>query len=64
MARTGRFTEKGTLFLCLPRNLSFSKYGKEGKKMDWEPEIKDSGYLPEKEKPTEETVKPPNDKQE
>ena len=24
--------------------------------MDWEPEIKDSGYLPEKGKPTEETV--------
>ena len=31
--------------------------------MDWELEIKDSGYLPEKGKPTEETVKPPNDKQ-
>ena len=28
----------------------------EGKGMDWEPEIKDSGYLPEKGKPTEETV--------
>ena len=24
--------------------------------MDWEPEIKDSGYLPEKGKSTEETV--------
>ena len=24
--------------------------------MDWEPEIKDSGYLPKKGKPTEETV--------
>ncbi len=24
--------------------------------MEWEPEIKDSGYLPEKGKPTEETV--------
>ncbi len=31
--------------------------------MDWELEIKDSGYLPEKGKPTEETVKSPNDKQ-
>ncbi len=56
IARTGRFTEKGTLFLCLLRNLSFSKYGKEGKRMDWELEIKDSGYLPEKGKLTEETV--------
>ena len=55
IARTGRF--------CLLRNLSFSKYEKEGKRMDWELEIKDSGYLPEKGKPTEETVKPPNDKQ-
>ncbi len=27
------------------------KYGKEGKRMDWELEIKDSGYLPEKGKP-------------
>jgi hypothetical protein len=33
--------------LCLLRNLSFSKYGKEGKRMEWELEIKDSGYLPE-----------------
>ena len=33
-----------------------SKYGKEGKRMDWEPEIKDSGYLPKKGKPAEETV--------
>ncbi len=48
VARTGRFTEMGTRFLCLLRNLSFSKYGKEGKRMDWELEIKDSGYLPEK----------------
>ena len=32
IARTGRFTEKGTLFLCLLRNLSLRKYGKEGKK--------------------------------
>ena len=56
IARTGRFTEMGTRFLCLLRNLSFSKYGKEGKRMDWELEIKDSGYLPEKGKPTEETV--------
>ena len=36
IARTGRFTEKGTRFLCLLRNLSFRKYGKEGKRMDWE----------------------------
>ena len=56
VARTGRFTEMGTRFLCLLRNLSFSKYGKEGKRMDWELEIKDSGYLPEKGKLTEETV--------
>jgi len=56
IAQTGRFTEKGTLFLCLLRNLSFSKCGKEGKRMDWELEIKDSGYLPKKGKPTEETV--------
>ena len=56
IARMGRFTEKGTLFLCLLRNLSLRKYGKEGKRMDWELEIKDGGYLPEKGKPTEETV--------
>ena len=56
VARTGRFTEMGTRFLCLLRNLSLRKYGKEGKRMDWELEIKDSGYLPEKGKPTEETV--------
>ena len=56
VARTGRFTEMGTRFLCLLRNLSLKKYGKEGKRMDWELEIKDSGYLPEKGKPTEETV--------
>ena len=55
VARTGRF--------CLLRNLAFSKYGKGGKRMDWKLEIKNSGYLPEKGKPTEETVKPPNDKQ-
>ena len=55
-AKTDGFTEKGTLFLCLLRNLSLRKYGKEGKRMDWELEIKDSGYLPEKGKPTEETV--------
>ncbi len=36
IARTGRFTEMGTRFLCLLRNLSLSKYGKEGKRMDWE----------------------------
>ena len=42
---------------------SFSKYGKEGKRMDWELKIKNTSYLPEKGKPTEETVKPPNDKQ-
>ena len=56
IARAGRFTEMGTRFLCLLRNLSFNKYRKEGKRMDWEPEIKDSGYLPKKGKPTEETV--------
>ena len=56
IAQTGRFTEMGTRFLCLLRNLSLSKYGKEGKRMDWEPEIKDSGYLPKKGKPAEETV--------
>ena len=56
IARTGRFTEMGTRFLCLLRNLSLSKHGKEGKRMDWELEIKDSGYLPEKGKLTEETV--------
>ena len=56
VARTDRFTEMGTRFLCLLRNLSLRKYGKEGKRMDWELEIKDSGYLPEKGKPTEETV--------
>ncbi len=56
IAQTGRFSEKGTRFLCLLRNLSLSKYGKEGKRMDWELEIKDSGYLPEKGKLTEETV--------
>ena len=56
IAQMGRFTEKGTRFLCLLRNLSLRKYGKEGKIMDWELEIKDSGYLPEKGKPTEETV--------
>lgn len=56
IARAGRFTEKGTLFLCLLRNLSLSKYGKEGKRMDWEPEIKDSEFIPQKRKPTEETV--------
>ena len=41
IARTGRFTEMGTRFLCLLRNLSFNKYGKEGKRMDWERQIKD-----------------------
>lgn len=56
IARAGRFTEKGTLFLCLLRNLSLSKYGKEGKRMEWEPEIKDSEFVPQKRKPTEETV--------
>lgn len=56
MARTGRFTKKGTLFLCLLRNLSLRKYEEE-KRMDWEMEIKDSSYLPEKGKPTEKIVK-------
>ena len=56
IARAGRFTEKGTLFLCLLRNLSLSKYGKEGKRMEWEPEIKDSEFVPQKRKPTEETI--------
>ena len=41
IARTGRFTEKGTRFLCLLRNLSFSKYGKEGKGMERKRQIKD-----------------------
>ena len=31
--------------------------------MNWELEIKDGGYPPEKGKPTEETVKPSNVKQ-
>ena len=56
IAQAGRFTEKVTFFLCLLRKLSLRKYGKEGKRMDWELEIKDGGYLPEKGKPTEETV--------
>lgn len=56
IAQTGRFTEMGTLFLCLLRNLSLSKYRKEGKRMEWEPEIKDSEFVPQKRKPTEETV--------
>lgn len=56
IARAGRFTEKGTLFLCLLRNLSLSEYGKEGKRMEWELEIKDSEFVPQKRKPTEETV--------
>ena len=49
--------------MLAPKLLNFNKYGKEGKRMDWELEIKDSGYLSEKGKLTEETVKPPNDKQ-
>ena len=44
VARTDRFTEMGTRFLCLLRNLSLRKYGKEGKRMDWELEIKDGGF--------------------
>ena len=41
----------------------FNKYRKEGKRIEWDIEIKDSEFVPQNRKPTEETVKTPNDKQ-
>lgn len=53
----GQIYGKGYSFPMLaPKLLNFNKYGKEGKRMDWELEIKDSEFVPQKRKPTEETV--------
>jgi len=41
----------------------FNKYGKEWKRMEWDIEIKDREFVPENRKPSNETVKPFNDKQ-